>query len=338
MNAPDLPRVLSSSPLTEDEAERFMGLVMDGEVSAVRTAAWLGALRARGETVPEIAGFARAMRGRAVLVPVGLEPLVDTCGTGGDGARTFNISTTAAFVVAAAGVPVAKHGNRAASSRAGSADVLEALGATLEVSPDRVARAVREVGIGFLFARAHHPAMRHVAPVRAELGVRTVFNLLGPLTNPAGATHQVLGVYDPALVRPLAEVLRGLGSRGALVVHGGGLDELSVSGPTRVAELRDGTVREYELLPEEVGLARHEPAALGGGDAAENARIAREVLGGAGSSAQREVVAMNAGAALYAAGRTRTLREGVALALATLAGGEGLRRVEAYAGFTRAEG
>jgi anthranilate phosphoribosyltransferase len=339
--AVDLTRVLSSVPLSEAEAEELMGLVMDGELSPVRTAAVLSALRVRGETVGEIVGFARAMRERAVRVDAGDGPIVDTCGTGGDGAHTFNISTTSAFVVAAAGVRVAKHGNRAASSRAGSADVLEALGVNLEVTAERVGEAVREVGIGFLFARSHHPAMRHVAPVRAELGVRTVFNLLGPLTNPAFATHQLIGVYDPALTGVLAEVLRDLGSQGALVVNGrneashANLDELTVCGATRVAELRDGVVSEYVLRPGDVGLGEHPVGALSGGDPAENAAITHDVLAGRGTAAQHDVTALNAGGALYAVGRVATLRAGVELAQEVLASGAGLRKLEQYVAFTR---
>ena len=336
----DLARILSRTPLTELEAEALMGLIMDGEVSSVRSAAILAALRVRGETVPEIVGFARAMRERAVAVPVGSGILVDTCGTGGDGAHTFNISTTAAFVVAAAGTRVAKHGNRAASSRAGSADLLEALGVNLDVSPEALAEAVNSIGIGFLFARSHHPAMKNIAPVRAELGVRTVFNILGPITNPAGATHQVIGVYDAHLTRTLAEVLRDLNASGALIVNGRGengenLDELSVAGPTHVAELRDGLVTESVVHPEELGLDRHPAAAIVGGDAADNAEITRQVLSGRGSAAQRDVVALNAGAALYTAGVTPSLSAGVTRAREVLAGGAALETLEAYARFTQ---
>jgi anthranilate phosphoribosyltransferase len=260
---------------------------------------------------------------------------MDVVGTGGDGANTFNISTTAAFVVAAAGVAVAKHGNRSASSKAGSADVLEALGVNLEQSPERVAEAVRSVGVGFMFARNHHPAMRHVAPVRAELRVRTVFNLLGPLTNPAGASHSLIGVYDAKLVRPIAQVLHGLGSRAAMVVNGSGLDELTVCGPSAVAELRDGSVREYTLEPEQFGLGLHDASSLAGGDPTENAGITREILSGRGSSAQRDVTALNAGAALFTAGAATSLEAGVQRALEVLASGLGLQKLEAYARFTQ---
>jgi anthranilate phosphoribosyltransferase len=332
----DFARFVSDQSLSELEAEGLMDEIMEGNLSPVATSAILTALRVRGETVAEIVGFARGMRAKAVRVP--LEPggvLVDVVGTGGDGANTFNISTTAAFVVAAAGVRVAKHGNRSASSKAGSADVLEALGVNLEQSPEQVARAVANVGVGFMFARNHHPAMRHVAPVRAELRVRTVFNLLGPLTNPAGASHSLIGVYDPKLVRPIAQVLHGLGSRAAMVVHGSGLDELTVCGPSHVAELRDGTVREYALEPGEFGLGVYGASSLAGGDPTENAAITREILAGRGSDAQRDVTALNAGAALFTAGAAPSLGAGVARALEVLASGAALQKLETYARFTR---
>jgi anthranilate phosphoribosyltransferase len=332
----DLSRVLSNHALSELEAESLMNEIMEGNLSPVATSAILTALRVRGETVPEIVGFARGMRAKAVRVPVKTGGvLMDVVGTGGDGANTFNISTTAAFVVAAAGVAVAKHGNRSASSKAGSADVLEALGVNLEQTPERVAEAVAQVGVGFMFARNHHPAMRHVAPIRAELRVRTVFNLLGPLTNPAGASHSLIGVYDAKLVRPIAEVLHGLGSRAAMVVNGSGLDELTVCGPSHVAELRDGNVREYTLEPQELGLGLYEASSLAGGDPTENAVITREILAGHGSSAQRDVTALNAGAALFTAGAATSLETGVQQALEILASGAGLSKLEAYAKFTQ---
>jgi anthranilate phosphoribosyltransferase len=332
----DLSRVLSNHALSELEAESLMNEIMEGNLSPVTTSAILTALRVRGETVPEIVGFARGMRAKAVRVPVKTGGvLVDVVGTGGDGANTFNISTTAAFVVAAAGVAVAKHGNRSASSKAGSADVLEALGVNLEQTPERVAEAVSSIGVGFMFARNHHPAMRHVAPVRAELRVRTVFNLLGPLTNPAGASHSLIGVYDAKLVRPIAEVLHGLGSRAAMVVNGSGLDELTVCGLSHIAELRDGNVREYTLEPQELGLGLYEASSLAGGDPSENAVITREILAGRGSSAQRDVTALNAGAALFTAGAATSLEAGVQRALEILTSGAGLRKLEAYAAFTQ---
>jgi anthranilate phosphoribosyltransferase len=332
----DLSRVLSNHALSELEAEQLMNEIMEGNFSPVTTSAILTALRVRGETVPEIVGFARGMRAKAVRVPVQTGGvLVDVVGTGGDGANTFNISTTAAFVVAAAGVAVAKHGNRGASSKTGAADVLEVLGVNLEQSPDQVARAVTEIGLGFMFARNHHPAMRHVAPVRSELRVRTVFNLLGPLTNPAGASHSLIGVYDASLVRTIAEVLHGLGSKAAMVVNGSGLDELTVCGLSHIAELRDGSVREYTLEPEQLGLGRYEATSLAGGDPSENAVITREILAGRGSSAQRDVTALNAGAALFTAGAASSLEAGVQRALEVLVSGDALRKLEAYAKFTQ---
>ena len=295
-----LARVFDGERLSTEEARGIMGRLMDGELSQMQAAALLAALRTRGETVEEIVGFAQAMRERAVPVPVRVEgPLLDTCGTGGTGVSTINVSTTATFVAAAGGVKIAKHGNRGVTKRSGSADVLEALGVRLEVSPERLAEAVATVGMAFVFARAHHPAMRFVAPIRADLGARTIFNNLGPLTNPAGATHQLMGVYDAALTEPLARVLHGLGLRRALVVHGDGLDDLTVSGTSRVSELdEDGSVRTYEVTPEALGVPRAPLAAILGGDAAENAVVARDVLAGRLRDARRDVVALGAGAAL----------------------------------------
>jgi len=334
-----LNKLLNGNTLSFDEAHAFMGLVMTGEVSETRLAAALAALRVRGETAEEIAGFALAMREAAVRLEFARGPvLFDTCGTGGDGANTFNISTSAAFVVAAAGVPVAKHGNRAASSKAGtgSADVLEALGVNLEASGQTVGEAIETLGVGFLFARAYHPAMRYAAPVRAELATRTVFNFLGPLINPAHPTHQVMGVYSSALTGKLAQVMSLLASQGAMVVHGAGLDELTVCGENTVAEFRAGKLLEYTLTPEEVGLERHDPALLHGSDPLENAQIVTRVLSGEGTPAQRDVVALNAGAALFVAGAEKTLRGGVSRALEVLASGEAMRLLERYAAFTRA--
>jgi anthranilate phosphoribosyltransferase len=333
-------RAVSSQSLSQEEAQTLMGLIMDGELSAVKTAAVLAALRVRGETVAEISGFARAMRQRAVRVQVRAETLVDTCGTGGNGTQTFNISTASAFVVAAAGVKVAKHGNRTGSRVSGSADLLEALGVRLELSPERVAEAVEQIGIGFLFARSHHPAMRHAAPVRAELGLPTVFNVLGPLTNPAGATHQLLGVANKHLVPLMAGVLHQLEVRGAMVVHGVApdgtrYDDVSVAGKTFVAELRDGQIREYELTPDRLGLAIHPPEALLGAEAAHNAHIVQAVLSGGGTAAQRDAVAANAGAALYIASAAATLEAGVVVALEVLRSGAALEKLTQLAKFSQ---
>lgn len=329
-------RLMNGERLSQAEAATFMREVMEGELSGVRLAAALAALRVRGETPEEIAGFAQAMREHAVRVNV--EPrdvLLDVVGTGGDGAHTFNISTTTAFVVAGAGVPVAKHGNRAASSRAGSADVLEALGVNLDATPDVVADAVNTLGIGFMFARNYHPALRHAAPVRSELAARTVFNILGPLSNPAGATHLVVGVFKPELTRTLAEVLRLLGARGATVVNGSGLDEFTVSGVNTVSGLRDGEIIDRTIHPEEAGVSLHPREAIVGGSPAENAEITRALLTGGGTLAQRDIVALNAGAALRTAGRAASIREGVEQAREVMRGGQGWAMLERYAAHTR---
>ncbi|MCA9574771.1 MAG: anthranilate phosphoribosyltransferase [Polyangiales bacterium] len=330
-------QVVARQDLDGPTMEHAMEEVLAGRASPVQIAALAVGLRMKGETTEEIAAAARVMRRRCIvseLDPGG--PVLDTCGTGGDGLDTFNISTVSAIVAAAAGVRVAKHGNRAASSRAGSADVLEALGVAIDLDAQQVSRCVREVGLGFLFARQRHAALRHAAPVRQELGVRTFFNLLGPLTNPAGATHQVVGVYDGARVRQLAEVLGQLGSTAAWVVHGhGGIDELSTSGPTQVAELRDGVVREWVVTPEEFGLERAPLEALVGGDPAENANIARAVLAGE-RGPRRTAVLLNAGAALCVAGRAATPREAADHAASVIDSGRAAAKLEEWAALTQA--
>lgn len=329
-------RLMNGEALSQADAAAFMREVMEGSVSGVRLAAALAALRVRGETPEEIAGFAQAMRENAVHVQV--EPrdvLLDVVGTGGDGAHTFNISTTTAFVVAAAGVPVAKHGNRAASSRAGSADVLEALGVNLDAPPEVVADGINRLGIGFMFARNYHPALRHAAPVRAELAARTVFNILGPLSNPAGATHLVVGVYRPELTRTLAEVLRLLGAKGATVVYGDGLDEFTVCGPNTVSKLREGEVEGGVVSAAEAGLGEHPRAAIVGGSPAENAEITRALLTGGGTPAQRDIVALNVGAALHTAGRVTSLQGGVGHAREVMASGAAWDLLQRYAAHTR---
>ncbi len=309
-----LRKVASGEFLTEGEAERALETIMEGTAPPAATAALLTAMRLRGESVAEIVGFARAMRRFAEKVEAP-EDVVDTCGTGGDAKGTINVSTAAAFVARGAGATVAKHGNRAATSRAGSADVLEALGAEIELGPETVSKCIAAAGVGFMFARTHHPAMKFVAPVRAELPFRTIFNLLGPLTNPAGARRQLIGVFDGAYVRPVAASLAELGAEKALVVHGtDGMDEITVTAPTLVAEVRDGTIEEYKISPEDFGLTRHAPDGLLGGDAHLNARILRDVLSGAERGAARDVILLNAGAAVYVAGRAGSLDEGVVLA------------------------
>lgn len=306
-----LRKAASGEYLSEGEAERALEEIMDGTVPPASAAALLTALRVRGEAVSEIVGFARAMRRFAAKVEAP-EDVVDTCGTGGDAKGTINVSTAAAFVARGAGVPIAKHGNRAATSRAGSADVLEALGADIELGPEEVSKCISESGVGFMFARTHHPAMRFVAPVRAELPFRTIFNLLGPLTNPAGAKRQLIGVFAGEFVRPMADALAGLGAERALVVHGAdGMDEATVTDKTLVAEVGDGGIEEYEISPEDFGLDRHSPDGLLGGDARMNARIMRGVLSGEERGAVRDIVLMNAGAAIYVGGKSESIGEGV---------------------------
>ncbi len=303
--------------------------VMDGAATPVQMAALLVALRSKGESPAELAAVARTLRARAVSAPLPHPMTLDTCGTGGDGAGTFNISTTAAFVVAGAGVPVAKHGNRAASSKTGSADVLEALGAAIEIPVAAAAQILGEVGIAFFFAREAHPAMRHLAPVRAELGIRTLMNCLGPLLNPVGARRQIIGVYDRALLAPLAAVLRELGSVSAWLVHGDdGLDELSTTTTSQVTELREGRIKRFELDPAKLGIAKARLDDLAGGDAETNAEILRAVLAGA-PGPQADVVLLNAGAGLLVAGVAKDLSDGIARARASIASGAAAAKLSA---------
>ena len=321
-----LAHVLAGDDLDEDTAAVVMGALMRGEAEPSQVAGLLVALAAKGEAPAEIAGFVRAMLEVAEPIEIDLDAgLVDTCGTGGDRAGTFNISTVAALVVAAAGQPVAKHGNRAASGRCGSADLLEAFGLDLELSPEQVATTLRELNIGFLFARRFHPAMRHVAPVRAQLGVRTVFNVLGPLSNPAGAQHQVVGVADERLGEVMAEALARLGKRHALVFRGhDGLDELTTTGPSRIWEVVDGQVRRWELDPRELGIAPATLADLQGGDVGDNVAIAESVLAGE-PGPKADIVVLNAAAALYAADRVADLAAGLAQARDVLTSGKALQ-------------
>lgn len=332
-------RLMNGEVLSQADAQAFMREVMLGELTGVRLAAALAALRVRGETPDEIAGFARAMRDTAVKMNIRpREVLLDVVGTGGDGANTFNISTTTAFVVAGAGVPVAKHGNRAASSRTGSADVLEALGVNLDAPVEVVEDAINTLGVGFMFARTYHPGMRHAAPVRSELAARTVFNILGPLSNPAGATHLVVGVFKPELTRTLAEVLKLLGAQGATVVNGSGLDEFTVCGVNTMSGLRDGEVIDRTMHPEEFGVDLHDREAIAGGSSAENAEITRTLLTGGGTKAQQDIVALNAGAALRTAGRVASIREGVEQAREIMRGGQGWAKLQEYAALTQRAG
>jgi anthranilate phosphoribosyltransferase len=331
-----LARLLDGHDLTRDEARGTMAVIMTGEATDAQIAGFLVALRAKGETADEIAGCAEAMREHVLRVSPTRTDLVDVVGTGGDGANTYNISTAAALVAAAAGAAVAKHGNRAASSQTGAADVLEALGFRLELPPERIERSIDELGFGFLFAQAHHPAMRHAAPVRRELATRTVFNVLGPLTNPAGARALVLGVYSPELARTLADALVHLEATRAYVVHGaGGIDELSPCGPNLVCEVDDGRVREYELDPRELGIERCDPAELRGGDPETNAMALRAVLGGA-DGGHRSAVILNAAGGIAAAGHAESVADGVALARETIDSGAAATRLDELVEFARA--
>ncbi len=323
---PLLARLSTGAVLSQDEAQVFFGACLRGEATPAQLGSALTALRLRGETAGEIAACARAMRAAARPFDPG-GPVVDTCGTGGDGAHTLNISTACAFVLAGGGVRTAKHGGRAVSSKAGSAEVLQALGADIEVSPATARRQLDEAGVCFLYAPAYNPAMRHVAPVRGELGFRTLFNLLGPLANPAGARRQVVGVYDPAKLEVMAQVLGALGAEHAWVVHGDGLDELALSGSTQVAEWRDGGVRRFTVTPDDAGVAPSPAEALRGGDAAHNAAALRDLLDGA-SGPYREVVRLNAGAGFLVAGRAADLREGAALAGRALDDGSARRALD----------
>jgi anthranilate phosphoribosyltransferase len=323
-----LKAVVEFRHLSREEAARAMSAIMSGEVSPTLISAFLVALHMKGETVEEITGFAETMRQFATRVETSRHPLVDTCGTGGDRSGTFNISTTAAFVVAGAGVAVAKHGNRSASSKCGSADVLEHLGVNIDASPEQVGRCIDEVGIGFLFARSLHGAMKHVAPVRSELLMRTVFNILGPLTNPAGADGQVMGVFDANLVEPLANVLGQLGARHAFVVSGSdGLDELTLCGHSIVAEVRQGEVRMYTLTPEELGLSACAPEALLGGDASRNADLLRAVLEGE-RSPRRDIVLLNAAPAIVAGQAAADLAEGLDIARKSIDSGAAYEKLQ----------
>lgn len=342
-----IAKVVERKDLTETEMIAVMDQIMGGEATPAQIAAFITALRMKGETVDEITGAARVMRDRATPIRVGKvldidredinldqETILDVVGTGGDGTNTFNISTTVSFVVAACGVKVAKHGNRSVSSLCGSADVLEKLGVNLDVTPEKVEECIRELGIGFLFAPALHGAMKYAIGPRKEVGIRTIFNILGPLTNPAGADCQVLGVYQEALVEPLARVLARLGCRRGFVVCGmDGMDEITLTGPTRVAEIRKGEVKVFTIEPEDFGLSRCPMSALQGGDAVGNAEIVRSVLQGE-TSPRRDVVLLNAAFALVAAGAAEDIPAGLALAREAIDQGRALAKVDALAGMT----
>ena len=329
MLKPYLKKIVAGSDLEVSEAEAAMEIIMGGQAAEAEIGGYLVGLRMKGETVPEITGSARAMRRVVKPVPTSTEKdlLVDTAGTGGDGSQSFNISTAAAFIIAGAGRPVAKHGNRAASSRCGSADVLESLGVNLDLSPEQVGRCIDEVGIGFMFAPKFHPAMKHAIGPRKALGLRTIFNLLGPLTNPAGASQQLIGVFDPQLTEPLAHVLGQLGGKSAMVVHGhGGLDELSTSGPNQVSQLSQGQVRTYQFDPSSLNLQPARSEDLEGGDAQQNAARMRHLLAGSDSSTLKEVVLLNAAAGL--ALDSGSIAKGMEAARQSLESGAALEKLE----------
>lgn len=335
-----IAKLIERRNLTRAEAAALMEATMSGQATPAQTAGWLVALRMKGETPEEIAGCAEVMRRHAVpVVPERQPELIDTCGTGADRVKTFNVSTAVAFVAAAAGVPVAKHGNRAVTSKCGSADVLEALGCRLDLTPEQLVQAIDEIGIGFLFARAHHPAMKHAAPVRQELGVRTVFNVLGPLTNPAGARRQLLGVYDGKIARLIAEVLRELGTERAMVVHGEpGLDELSTLGETTVVHVCDNEIREERITPEQFGIQRALPESVTAPSSPQEcAKVLLELLDGA-QGAHRDLLLLNAGAALVVGGRAETLQAGISLARDVVDSGAAKDVLERYVQFTQQVG
>jgi anthranilate phosphoribosyltransferase len=318
-----IAHVAAGKALSFDQAKTAFNIIMSGEATPSQIGGFLMALRMRGETVDEISGAVATMREKMLRVDAP-DGAIDIVGTGGDGSHSVNISTASAFVIAGAGVPVAKHGNRGLSSQTGAADVLMALGVKIDKSPEAISHLIHETGVGFMFAPAHHPAMKHVGPTRVELGTRTIFNLLGPLSNPAGVKRQMVGVFAPEWVEPLAETLRNLGAEHVWVVHGDGFDEITTTGETYVAELCDGNVRSFSINPESVGLKRHAREELRGGDAAFNAAALRAVLGGK-PGAYRDTVLMNAGAGLVVAGRAPTLADGVAMAARSIDDGSALR-------------
>jgi anthranilate phosphoribosyltransferase len=336
MDMPEaIAAVIEGRHLNEAEMSSVMNKIMTGNATDAQIGGFLVGLRMKGETIDEIAGAAGVMRGLATPVDVGDEALVDTCGTGGSGSNKFNVSTASAFVAAAAGARVAKHGNRAASSKSGSADLLEAAGAVIMLDPAQVARCIDTIGVGFLFAVSHHSAMKYAIGPRKEMVVRTIFNMLGPLTNPAGAKRQLLGVYDPDLVRPIAEVLRTLGSRHVMVVHSAdGLDEISIFDETYVAELKDGDINEYVVSPESFGLKRASLDALRVKNSAESLALVNAALDGSVESAS-DIVAMNAGAAIYVAGKAMSLKAGVEMAADAIGGGLATEKMKDFVDFTR---
>ncbi len=324
-----LNKLFSGISLNEEEAHQAMDALMGGNVTSEEVGAFLGALRAKGETIGEIVGCAKSLRSHATPLPVKRTDIIDTCGTGGDGANTFNISTTNAFIIAAAGMGVCKHGNRSVSSQCGSADVLEELGVPIDLSPARAAAAIEEFGFAFLFAPKFHPAMGHVASIRRNLKARTIFNLLGPLVNPAFTKRQVMGVYEPRMLVPFAHVLKKLGAEEVMLVTGDdGLDEITTTTTTRVAHLKDGVVHEYQINPKEYGISLASPAALVGGDKKRNASIIEAILQGDDKGEKRDIVLLNAGAALQVSGKAKDLKEGLVLAAELIDSGRAYQILE----------
>jgi len=332
----NLARIIAGKDLTEEQMAAMIEAIFSGDITDAQIGAFMAALATKGETFEELAGAARAMRRKAARIQATAPVVVDTCGTGGDAAGTFNISTTCAFVVAGCGVTVAKHGNRSISSRCGSADLLEALGVVIDTDPEITEEALDEIGIGFLFAPRYHGAMRHAMRARQEVGLRSIFNMLGPLTNPAAANCQLLGVFAPQLTEMFAQALRLLGTRHAFVVHGHeGLDEISVCAPTRVSELRGGEIRTYDITPEQFFGQQAGPGDLRGGTAEDNAAITRGIMDGSRHGAARDVVLINAAAALVAAGKTADLAEGIRLAAAAIDDGKALEKLDQLIQYTR---
>ncbi len=334
----NLNKIIKGDDLSETQMSQMISEIFSGNVTDAQIGAMMAALATKGETFQELAGAARAMRRKAIRIQASAATIVDTCGTGGDGAQTFNISTTTAFVVAGCGVTVAKHGNRSVSSQCGSADLLEALGVNLDTNPEIVEEAVQEIGIGFLFAPLFHGAMRHAAKARKEVGIRSIFNMLGPLTNPAAANCQLLGVYAPELTEMFANALQLLGAKRAFVVHGhDGLDEISVCAPTRVSELKDGLIRTYDITPEQFFGKPASSGDLSGGSPEENAEITRKILDGE-KGPKRNVVLLNAAAALLAAERAKDLREGIQMAETSIDEGSAAEKLEALIEYTQGNG
>lgn len=330
-----IAQLVEGKDLSYEEAGKCMDEIMSGEASQMHMAAYLTALRMKGETIDEIAASADGMRKHATRLQHDMDVL-EIVGTGGDEAYSFNISTTAGFVAAAAGIPVAKHGNRSVSSKCGAADVLEALGVNITIEPEKMEKVLKEEGISFMFAQIYHKAMRFVAPVRKELGIRTIFNILGPLSNPAFANMQLMGVYEEALLQPMAEVLMKLGVKRGMVVYGTDrLDEISISAPTRVCEIKEGKLESYEITPEQFGLKRAKKEDIAGGDPAENAKITKAILAGE-QGAKRDAVVLNAGAGIYIAGKADSLAEGVKMAQEMIDSGKAAEKLEAFVKATNA--